>query len=473
MKILYYNGTEERETEVKDLYRDVAKFLAEEPLDSPVSVMVHDVDHPENKLAYKISQRSGTRFIVELENTMPDSVLPEHIESVFLTCVKPENNAYKFYRLDPCGNQVKATYGRMGVAKGQLFGERSFMYPISMFWPKYYEKTSKGYVDRSDLYLDQTKVKKQKTTATPVKTGPSNDLFQSLMKLAKRAVEQAQVQVPITPAILRRTEELLNLMRKANDVDNFNKLLLELIAILQRPVRTGDGSGVREIMAKSKDDFSSIIQREDDLLKAMEGSAAGSDANNVSSDSFDLHDIEVYEATEKQKKAVMGRLSDTLKPKVKKIYRVIPKKQKERFQKYLKENNIRTVKHFWHGSRNQNWMSIILNSLKLSPDAIITGKMFGEGIYFAPSSMKSWNYTSYYGTTWAGGKEAVAYMGLYATAYGTPKDTDTWNPSEDYKRLVERANANCLHAHKGYLKNDEIVFYNEDAILLDYIVEFQ
>lgn len=473
MKILYYNGTEEREEEVKDLYRDVAKFLAQEPLDSPVSVKIHDVEHPENKLAYKISQRSGTRFIVELENTMPDSVLPEHIESVFLTCVKPENNAYKFYRLDPCGNQVKATYGRMGVAKGQLFGERSFMYPLSMFWAKYYEKTSKGYIDRSELYLDQTKLKKEKTSITPVKNGPSHDLFQSLMRLAKRAVEQAKVQVPITPAILKRTDELLNLMRKAKDVDSFNKLLLELIAILQRPVRTGDGSGVQEIMAKTEKDFPRIIQREDDLLKAMDGSAAGSNTCKAPSDSFELHDVEVYEATEKQKKAVMGRLSDTLKPKVKKIYRVIPRKQKERFQKYLKENNIKTVKHFWHGSRNQNWMSIILNSLKLNPDAIIAGKLYGKGIYFAPSSIKSWNYTSYFGTSWAGGKESIAYMGLYATAYGTPKDTDTWNPSEDYKRLVERANANCLHAHKGYLRNDEIVFYNEDAILLDYIVEFR
>ena len=72
-------------------------------------------------------------------------------------------------------------------------------------------------------------------------------------------------------------------------------------------------------------------------------------------------------------------------------------------------------------SRNQNWTSIIINSLKLNPDAIITGKMFGNGVYFAPSSMKNWNYTSYRGTSWANGDADVAFMGLYATAYGTPK----------------------------------------------------
>lgn len=476
MKIMYCNGTVAREEVVNDLYHDVAKLLAEEPIGSPLTVKVNEKDHPENRLAYKISQRSGTRFIVELENSMPDSALPEHINPVFLTCVKPESNAYKFYRLDPCGSQVKATYGRMGVAKGQLFGERSFMYPISMFWPKYYEKISKGYVDRSELYLDKEQInrpKKKKPAKAELQKGASYELFQTLHKLAKHAVEKAKVQVPITPAILKRTEKLINMMRKAEDVENFNKILLELIAILQRPVRTGDGSGVREIMAQSERDFARILQREDDLLKAMEGSAAGNDSEKLPVDSFTNHDIEVYEATEKQKAEVMSLMSDTLKPKVKKVYRVIPRKQKERFNQYLKDHNIRTVKQFWHGSRNQNWLSIILNSLKLNPDAITTGDMYGKGIYFAPSSMKSWNYTSYRGTTWAKGSEDIAYMGLYATAYGTPKDVDTWDRGEDYIRLVKDAGADCLHAHKGYLKNDEIVFYDENAVLLNYIVEFR
>lgn len=476
MKILYFNGTEEREEMVEDLYRDVAKFLAAEPIGAPLTVMVCEKDHPENRLTYKISQRSGTRFIVELENTMPDHARPKQISPVFLTCVKPESNAYKFYRLEPCGNQVKATYGRMGVAKGQLFGERSFMYPISMFWPKYYEKLSKGYVDRSELYLDREKLKRPLNVINKKddsEAGPSQELFQSLMKLAKRAVEKEKVQVPITPAILKRTEELINLMRKADSVERFNEYLLELIAVLQRPVRTGDGSGVREIMAQSERDFARIIQREDDLFKAMEGSAAGNGSNNMPADSFGQHDIEVYEATEKQRDEVLRQLSDSLKPKVRKIYRVIPRKQKESFDQYLKDHNIRTVKQFWHGSRNQNWLSIILNSLKLNPDAIITGKMYGHGIYFAPSSLKSWNYTSYNGTSWAKGTEDIAYMGLYATAYGISKDVNTWDSSVDYKMLVKDAGANCLHAHEGYLKNDEIVFYDENAVVLNYIVQFR
>ena len=64
----------------------------------------------------------------------------------------------------------------------------------------------------------------------------------------------------------------------------------------------------------------------------------------------------------------------------------------------MKKEDIHQVKQLWHGSRNENWFSILENGLQLNPNAIITGKMFGKGIYFAPSSNKSWNYTSYRGT---------------------------------------------------------------------------
>ena len=478
MKIIYYNGKGQREMTVNDLYRDVATLLAAEPVSKPVTIEIMDCENTDHFLKYRISLRSGTRFIVELDNTMPDYYLPTHIESVFLTCVNPERNAYKFYKLEQFGNQVCATYGRMGVQKGKLHGERNFSYPLSMFWIKYFEKISKGYVDHTDLYLSDEKniTKQQEDTKTVVaETNVNRELFCKLKRYAVTAVKKAEIQVPVTAAILKRSEDILNEMRKEQEVALFNDYLLELICILQRPVETGDGSGVRNLMAKGKNDFLSIIEREDDLIQAMKGSYYGNkSSNSAMAGSFSDYGIEVYEANEQQKKEVMRKLNDTLKGKVSKIYRVIPVEQKKRFDNYLKQNNIKKVKQFWHGSRNQNWTSIIINSLKLNPDAIITGKMFGNGVYFAPSSMKSWNYTSYRGTSWAGGTEDIAFMGLYATAYGTPKDVNVWSSTTDYKKMVQDAKADCLHAHKGVsLQNDEIIFYHEDAMLLNYIVEFK
>ena len=67
-------------------------------------------------------------------------------------------------------------------------------------------------------------------------------------------------------------------------------------------------------------------------------------------------------------------------------------------------------------------------------------------------------------------------MGLYATAYGTP-----YKPvneiGEDAHRAMMNTNCNCVHAvpsnMTGYmLRNEEIVYYDESAVVLNYLVEF-
>lgn len=466
MKIIY----DEMEKEVTNFYEDVAKMLIHSKPGTDVTVKYEDCI-----VVYAIRERSGTLFITELENNLPDELLPQDIKPVFLTCVNPEKNSYKFYKLEKFGTKVRASYGRMGVQKGELFGERSFDYPLSMFYVKLYEKLSKGYINRTELYLTGNKVEKKAKTANNTANNRSNismELFAKLAAYAKKAVSKAEVKVPITPEIIEASRQLIYSMMRSATVKEFNENLLELVSILQRPVRTGDGMGVKELMASSESDFKRIIQRETDLLQAMEGSE-GIVPSDMHQDFSDFG-IEIYEANEKQKNQVMSCLSDQLKGKVHKIYRAIPSKQQKIFNDYLKDNHITSVKQLWHGSRNQNWMSIIRNSLSLNPDAIITGKMFGNGIYFAPSSKKSWNYTSYSGAMYTKGKENTAYMGLYAVAYGKPYDVHEWKAGTDYLRETNQAGCNCLHAHAGKsLVNDEIVFYKESAMVLNYIVEFK
>ena len=144
------------------------------------------------------------------------------------------------------------------------------------------------------------------------------------------------------------------------------------------------------MLANSTGDFAYIMQREENLIQAMEAVATAS-TNPHQTDTFADIGVEVYYANEKQKAQVLRHLNDQLIPKVKNIYRVIPGKQQKRFNKYIQEKGIHNVRQLWHGSRNENWLSIAKNGLLLNPNAVITGKMFGNGIYFATSSMKSWN----------------------------------------------------------------------------------
>lgn len=476
MLVMYNNGEKEKQLEVSDFYYEIAIEMSKEKIRSDSKIVTVTVADG-SQAVYKLTLRSGTIFICELSNTLSQPYIRE-IKPVFLTCVNPEKNAYKFYRLEPVGDKIKASYGRMGVKKGELFGERSFIYPKSMFWIIYFEKIAKGYIDRTELYISQDEKKEEgigerkHNPGKPDLSSASAQLFLKLKNLAKCAVRQANVQVPITQPIIDNSKALLDSMRKAASTKEFNGYLLSLISILQRPVKTGDGTGVLNLMAICHNNFASIIERESNLIQAMEGSLSGDkQANNGN---FADYDIEVYKANGLQTKEVFRHLSDDLGRKVKRIYRVISKVQQEKFNAYLKNNHITRIQQFWHGSRNENWMSIILNSLKLNPDAVITGKMFGKGIYFAPSSMKSWNYTSFRGTYWAKGNSDIAFMGLYAAAYGKPYDVDTWSTNTAYnKQLLISENCNCLHAHAGSsLKNDEIIFYDEDSIVLNYIVEF-
>ena len=102
------------------------------------------------------------------------------------------------------------------------------------------------------------------------------------------------------------------------------------------------------------------------------------------------------------------------------------------------------------------------------------GRMFGDGHYFAPSADKSFNYTSFRGTTWAHGSSDVGFMGLYAVAYGNPWMVTSWGGKYN-ETMVKRNGYDCVHAtaRNTGLRADEVIIYSDSAICLNYIVKFK
>lgn len=75
------------------------------------------------------------------------------------------------------------------------------------------------------------------------------------------------------------------------------------------------------------------------------------------------------------------------------IFEVLNPKQKEQYDKYWKNSPRKEL--LVHGSRLSNWRSILEKGLLLDPSKVgapISGKMFGNGIYWANSFSKSANY---------------------------------------------------------------------------------
>lgn len=462
---IVFTSNKKRDTlscENANIYKTIAKYISE--LSAPNDV---DVETPLGDASFQLVKKGGAFFVREKFNNISineDCTFP----AVYLVMVNPEYNNYKFYKLEDKGDQILATYGRIGASSHDVFGERTHYYPKRMYWIKLMEKLAKGYRDMSDVYLNDDSVEDNKnapSNTVPEKESSAEKLYRVLKGYSQHIIKESCISTNITQSMVSKTKELLNDLYSITDnVDDFNNQLLKILEVSPRRVHQ-----VKDLLAKSILDFENIINREDSLLMAMEAVVEGPQKNIKANNSFGK--IKVYPATEKQKEQVLKHLGDGLSGKVKNIYRVIHPEHKKRFNEYLNKNNIHKVKQLWHGSRNENWLSIIDNGLLLKPNAIITGKMFGDGIYFAPSAMKSWGYTSGHNSYWARGNSDTAFMGLYAVAFGKPLDVTA--PGRYTQDILDRQGCNCVYAHTGsYLRNDEIVFYNESAILLNYIVEF-
>lgn len=470
MKVEFYSKN--LETETKDinegeLYHQIAEYISKSEAPDVINV-----DCPCGTAEYQLIKKGEAFFVKENYNTISISQT-EPVPTVYLTMVNPQWNNYKFYKLEDCGNRnILATYGRIGADSNEMFGTRTHTYPKRMYFIKLLEKLNKGY-KMNDAYLEETEeteIDDSEDVKEPDVETPAYQLISLLKSFATNYVQHTLTKTVVTQKMVDETKELLTqLYAITDDVEMFNNILLQILVLSPRKV-----SNVADLLAKGVSDFESIVNREDTLLMAMEAVVANHQPKHSRKpkiDDFNPNNIKIHIATEKQREEVLRHLNDNLKPKVKNIYRVIHPEHKKKFNEYLQEHNIKKVKQLWHGSRNENWLSILNNGLLLKPNAVITGKMLGNGIYFAPNSIKSWNYTSYYNTYWANGNSDTAFMGLYACAYGTPKDVTL--PEQYDQNILDNEGFNCVHAHAGsYLRNDEIVFYNEAAMLLNYIVEF-
>ena len=401
---------------------------------------------------------------------------------MYLMMVTADANNNKYYKMIPKGDTFIVEYGRVG-SKPQV---RS--YPIKDWNKKLREKLSKGYTDKSELMEDLIKEEKpkEKKLYLDIPNKDIQNIVDRLQKMAKQTIS-ANYNITsdkVTQAMVDKAQDILTNLIAIQNVDDFNKLLLELFEVIPRKMHK-----VSEYLAQTKDDFSKIIQKEQDLLDVMKGqvyqhSVTQSTENEQVED--DSPTMNILEAMGLEFQPVddldIVKIKYHLGQDENKFYRawkVTNKATQQSFDTYIKDNNNPTTKLLWHGSRNENWWSIINSGLVLRPtNAVITGKMFGYGIYFATKARKSIGYTSLSGSYWARGSSTSAFMGLYEVAYGKPFDVYSFDSkyySLNYENLQKMCQgANCLHAHAGkMLANDEIIVYQQPQTTIKYLVEIR
>ena len=400
------------------------------------------------------------------------------VRPTYLIMVTTANNN-KYYNCFPEGDQFRVEYGRVDATKTTRY------YPISKWNSQIQSKLKKGYQDVTDLKKDLVEEISSANPESPYKEIENEAVRMIVDKLQSLARETIQKNYTVkasavTQDMVDAAQKIIDTLANSNSTtDEFNKTLLELFTVIPRKM-----GNVRDYLANDTSDFAKIISKEQDLLDVMRGQIyVKSEDEPVESVEkkqqtiLEEFGLQMEEATSDDI-ALIKTLMNESAGKFRKAWRVTNVKTQKRFDKFVAENTIKDTKLLFHGSRSENFWSIIKNGLVLRPtNAVITGKMFGYGCYYAPKCAKSIGYTSLFGSYWARGGNNTAYMALFDVAYGTPYDVynfDSKYYNLNYEKLQQfQPGANCLHAHadKGMLRNDEIVVYKEDQMTIKYLIE--
>lgn len=401
------------------------------------------------------------------------------IKPRYLVMVTASANNNKYYKQIPHGDSWTAEYGRVGSSPQRR------EYSMSQWESKYNEKIRKGYVDQSDLVEDLIQIEKpKKSEYKEIENKVIAEIVERLQNMAKKAISDNYTisSNKVTQAMVDEAQNILTSLIHIDDLKEFNDTLLKLFTTIPRKM-----SDVKLYLVKDTDDFAKTIQREQDLLDVMRGQVVQHQAvEEIVEDSSEEKSYTILEqlGLEFEEcdandiatiKAALGSCVD----KFYKAWKVKNLRTQKRYDEFVKANNITNTKLLFHGSRNENWWSIINSGLMLKPtNAVITGKMFGYGIYYAPKARKSLGYTSLSGSYWAKGSSNSGFMALMDVAYGKPYDVHSFDSKYynfNYEALQRNCpGANCLHAHEGsMLRNDEIIVYKEEQCTIHYLIELK
>jgi poly [ADP-ribose] polymerase len=153
--------------------------------------------------------------------------------------------------------------------------------------------------------------------------------------------------------------------------------------------------------------------------------------------------------------------------KLKRVYAVANPEGHARYQAVM--DKIGNEMQLWHGTRAFNVLSILKGGLIIPTSAggyHITGRMFGDGLYFSDQSTKSLNYA--YGYWGGGSRDNNCFMFLADVSMGKP-----YVPSGPFSKSIPTGYDSC-HAigGKSGVQNNEMIVYNLNQAKLSYLCEF-
>lgn len=397
-----------------------------------------------------------------------------------LICVTPNNNN-KFYYMENLNNGTfKVEYGRVGASSTTL------TYPIAQWDKKYNEKIKKGYVDISEKIST-----KKAENDLDIADKDVRELIKFLMYCSKQSISRdynisaANITEAQIALVQQKLDELndLNLpqvqpfrpdrplqLQPLNDrlpIDAINNLLKEIYTIIPRKM-----SDTRSCFLQNDLDrvgFHKLLQDEQKRLDTLKTQVCIDHIDTaITLDTLGFS----CELASDEDKAIIAKNTD-FRVAGHKIFKI----NNPETDKIFNPNKLKT-KLLYHGSKNENFLSIIQNGLKIRPQGVATtGSMFGNGIYAANKARKSIGYTSLKGSYWANGSSNVGYLAIFEFATGKEYPVLKNNRYQSWMGRLTEAEVKA----KGYdsvfaqggadLMNDEYIIYNSNQCTIRYLIE--
>jgi poly [ADP-ribose] polymerase 2/3/4 len=369
--------------------------------------------------------------------------------------VEPGANNNKFYNMTEQSNGTFiAEWGRVGLSP-------SFTsYPMGKWNSQRASKLKKGYVDMTDLHaVVQTEFE------INIKDNNTKNFIKELIDQSKGVVKKHYLTDNATKAQIENAQSCLNNILLETDLNKINEHVIQLYTVIPRKMKN-----VKDHLLKNLNEINNFVSNEQGVLDNMSVTVKTHDVQNI-----ELLGLEVIPITKEDEKLIKSLLGSNSN-KFHSGYRILNERTDKQFKEYLKRETNKERRLFWHGSRNENWWSIMNQGLVLRPtNAVISGKMFGYGTYFADKAEKSIGYSSLRGSYWARGNQPYGILSVY--------DVHVGNQYHIYNREGSHGNFNknilkslgdyhSVYAHAGNsLLNNEFIVYDESQTNINLIVK--
>lgn len=408
-----------------------------------------------------------------------------HLNFVWPTATRMGLNQTVIMEADPNGETFHIKEGRMKIRIGKdAIKTRRRDIPMEEWDDVYARYLSKKYIVYSEKPLEIKKISSGQADSlnvdgeqfAKIKDPDADSLVRKLLDYARHAVEETfdtkRIE-EIPEKMVAASKVILNaLAEKASQmsVAEFNTLLNTLYAVLPRRQDTIKN-------AAREADFAEIIEKEQDIFDVVTSQMNDATLAKTSAGKtiLEAYGLEVRAVTDEEEAYIRKKLAGNAH-QYKRAWKVSNKKTEDDFNRFVEtelKGIERPVRRLFHGSRSENFWSIITTGLNIRPTGVvITGKMFGNGTYFAPDACKSLGYTSRCGSRWANGSDSVGYLGIYKVAVGRPcQPSHAGGYTYEALRKDGYHSVWCSRGGQIGLRMDEVVVYQNCQSTVEYLVE--